>query len=368
MELIKITPDEFGIETKEATKLTSGLEPVLIERKDLVKQYEQVSKLEVNEENIPQFKELRLRIRDNRTKGINQWHSNAKNYFLRGGQFVDAIKRKEIAVNEAMEEKLMEAEKFLEIQEQKRLELLQKERAEKLSEYVEDAHERDLVKFDDEEFEAVLAMKKKEHEDRIEAERKEEEARKEQERKEKLRWERAEIIKPYYDFFEENVHLAELSKDEFEKLVSDLKEKKQAYLAEQEKIRKDNERLQKEREEERRKAEAERKAREAEEAKRKAKEEADRKAHEEQLRKEREAREKLEREAREREQAEKAKIEAERKAKIEAEKAPVKKRLTEWVDSFELPELAGKNHEKADLIREKFASFQAWAKKEIKDI
>ena len=38
------------------------------------------------------------------------WHTNNKSYFLTGGKFVDAIKRRENAVNEAMESKLKEGE------------------------------------------------------------------------------------------------------------------------------------------------------------------------------------------------------------------------------------------------------------------
>ena len=59
------------------------------------------------------------------------------------------------------EDRLKEIEDYFEIQEQKRLEALQADRVEKLSPYVEDAHERDLAKSADDEFKALLAMKKK---------------------------------------------------------------------------------------------------------------------------------------------------------------------------------------------------------------
>lgn len=75
------------------------------------------------------------------------------------------------------EDKLKERENYFEIQEQKRLKKLQEDRAEKLSLYVEDAHDRDLSKFADDEFEALFAIKKKEQEDRITAEKKASEER-----------------------------------------------------------------------------------------------------------------------------------------------------------------------------------------------
>ena len=41
-----------------------------------------IKKLEITEENLPVFKELRLKIRDNRTKGIEKWHKLNKAFFL----------------------------------------------------------------------------------------------------------------------------------------------------------------------------------------------------------------------------------------------------------------------------------------------
>jgi hypothetical protein len=87
------------------------------------------------------------------------------------------------------EDKLKEIEKHFEIQEAKRLQELQEEREKLLSPFVEDAHERDLSKFEQDEFNALLQAKKKQYEDAIKAEedalkeRAEKEAREEEERK-----------------------------------------------------------------------------------------------------------------------------------------------------------------------------------------
>lgn len=278
-KLVLVNPNEYGIEEKKANELIGNLPQIVKERSELEKQFDDVIKLDIEEpETVKKARELRLLIQKNRTQGINVWHKTTKDFFLKGGQFVDAIKRKEIAVNERMESDLEQIEKHAQIKEQQRLEALQKERAEKLSAYVEDAHERDLSKFADDEFEAILSMKKKEHEERIAAEKKAEEER-----------------------------IA----------------KEKAEAEERERIRKENERLKKEAEERERLATIEQEKRERAEAERKAKEEKERKKREENERKEREAYEaklKAEREEKQRIEAElKAKEEAELKAKEEEE-------------------------------------------------
>ena len=80
---------------------------------------------------------ISYKIYTNRTKGIDAWHKVNKDFYLRGGQFIDAIKRKEILVNEQMEEKLQEAEKFFENQEKQRIADLQESRLKLISEYIE---------------------------------------------------------------------------------------------------------------------------------------------------------------------------------------------------------------------------------------
>jgi hypothetical protein len=68
-------------------------------------------------------------------------------------------------------------------------------------------------------------------------------------------------------------------------------------------------------------------------------------------------------------EAERVRVEAERLAKLEAEKlakAPIKKQLANWVDSFEISEFIG--NDVADEITMKFHSFKNWAKELIKTI
>src|SRR5690625_916450 len=118
-----IKPQDFGIETKQAKELMSNLPQIKEEREVLEKQYKNVIKLEIeNPDSWKKARELRLLKQKNRTQGINTWHKNAKDYFLKGGQFVDAIKRKEASVNERMESQLLEIEKYEEIKRKQEIE------------------------------------------------------------------------------------------------------------------------------------------------------------------------------------------------------------------------------------------------------
>lgn len=126
MKIIKAS--EFGLEENKANELTVGLNVTIEERKILIQEFETVKNLEITEENLYEFKELRLKIVKNRTKGINKWHKASKDYFLTGGRFVDAIRKKELQINESMETVLMNAEKHFENLEKERIEKLAKER------------------------------------------------------------------------------------------------------------------------------------------------------------------------------------------------------------------------------------------------
>ena len=177
-EIIKIDSSDFGIEKEKANQLIGNLPQLIDERSEYEKQYNEVIKLDIEDaKTTKKAKELRLKIRSNRTKGINVWHKTTKDYFLRGGQFVDAIKRKEVAVNERMEENLEEIEKHAEIKERQRLIDLQHKRAEQISPYVEDADERDLSSMDEDIWEAYFSTKKQAYESEQERLRKEEKDR-----------------------------------------------------------------------------------------------------------------------------------------------------------------------------------------------
>lgn len=113
MELTVVNPEQYGLDPTKANEILGSLPQIRAERELLANQFQQVIEMDIDlPETHKLAKSLRIKIAGNRTKGIEVWHKKAKEYFLRGGQFVDAIKRKEIDVNQQMEARLKEIEDY----------------------------------------------------------------------------------------------------------------------------------------------------------------------------------------------------------------------------------------------------------------
>ena len=237
-----IKAEDFGLEVTKGKELTSGLDVVRAEKELLKEEFKVVSKLEITELNIPKFRELRLRISKNRTQGVNKWHKVNKQFFLTGGKFVDAIKNKENSENEEMESKLLDAEKHFENLEGERTAKLQKERVALLSEYVEDASERDLSSMESDVWESYLSTKKQAHIDlvaaelqaekqRVAKEKADQEAIKEQALENaRLQAEAAKREKEFEAERKENARLAKIESDKRDQIEAE-------RLAEEKKVR-----------------------------------------------------------------------------------------------------------------------------------
>jgi colicin import membrane protein len=357
-ELQTINPEEFGIDKNKANQLVGEMLPQVIkEREILIEQFNQIITADIEDPNTPkQARELRLLVQKNRTQGITAWHKTAKDYFLKGGQFVDAIKRKEVAINEKMESDLEAIEKYAEIKEQQRKEALRAERTTALQPYAEFVpFGIDLGAMSDEDFTKTLNGAKLQHKAKIEAEKQAEiEHQKEVERQNKIK-ENKERALPYKLFISDwddiNFETANVGE-----IIADAQTKKAEAEAEAERQRIENDRLKSE-------AEAARKEAEKLEAQRQSELKAERekqKALEAELKAKKEAEAKAERE----------RIEAENKARKEAEKlakAPVKKQLHVWVDSFNIEKPTVEN-EATKEIQAKFESFKTWSKSQIEKI
>lgn len=245
-EIVKINASDYGLDETKAAEITKGLSSIIAEREILKKEYNKCILLEITLENIPLFKDLRLRIRDNRTKGIEIWHKNNKAYFLAGGQFVDAIRRKEAGENEYMEEKLLDGEKFIENQEKERIEKLRTERENLLRTYTEimplALGPMEQSVFDNYlagvklAYEARIAAEKKAEEDRIAKEKADAEAR-EAQRLENIKLKEEAIERERLAEIERNKQAkifaaerakAEAEKKERERLEAEIEKKRQA--------------------------------------------------------------------------------------------------------------------------------------------
>jgi hypothetical protein len=307
-DLVLVNPKEFGIEENKATELIGNLPQLQNERNALEKQYNEVIKMDIeSHETTKLARELRLKIRDNRTKGINVWHKTTKDVFLRAGQFIDALKNKEIAVNERMESNLEEIEKYAENKELERIELLRKERSNELEIYSEFVpFGIDLGALSDNDYINLLNGAKLQLNAKIEAEK--------QAEKERIEAEKIELAR-----------IEEEKRIEAEKIEAQ---------------RLENERLKLEAQ----KREAELKIEREKQAKLEA-----------ELNSKREAELKIEREKQ-------AKLEAEKKELEKLAKKPIQDQLKNWINSIniEIPENLKENLTAND-INEKFNSFKKWA-------
>jgi len=234
--VIVIDPAEYGLEEKQSKEITKNLDPILDERKVIMDNYSKVVKMDINEETIFEARKIRLLLQKNRTQGILQWHKVNKEFFLRGGQFLDAIKRKEVDVNERAENQLMEIEKHYEKIEVEKKAKIEEKRISALEPYVEDTSFyvlsdmpeetfQELLKNSKIAFEAKKVAEKKAEEDRIAAEKAAAEGQ------ERIRKENERLQK---EAQEKEKALAEERKEvEKERLAVEEKSKKERIAAEE---------------------------------------------------------------------------------------------------------------------------------------
>jgi len=374
LEITTVNPSEYGIAENQATELVGNLPQIKAEREILSQQYDQVVRLDIEDAaTSKKARELRLKIRDNRTKGIDVWHKTTKDFFLKGGQFVDAIKRQEVAVNERMEKNLENIEKHFENLEKERKAQLNAERISELEPYNTFVPMGlNFGDLSDDEYTKVLNGAKLQFEHQQEEERKAEAERQRLAEIQTLHNNRKESLLPVWQFVEfQNENFGNLTESAYLAIKQNAEIKRTAYEVEQEKIKAENERLAAEKA----KADADKKALEEKTAKEKAesekklaKERADQAAK---LKAEQDAKAKIEAELQAKKdaeaKAEKERLADEKRLKEEAEalaKAPIKDQLNVWVNSFELPS-ANIENEKADLIKAKFEAFKRWAFAEI---
>jgi len=113
IRVVEVLPSEFGLTKEMAEPITSALPQVIEDRKPLTAEFAAVMKMDMDDpQTVEISKDLRKRIKDHRTKVIKPWFTVNKDVFKRGGQFVDALNRREKKLNEDMEAKLQEIEDY----------------------------------------------------------------------------------------------------------------------------------------------------------------------------------------------------------------------------------------------------------------
>jgi hypothetical protein len=195
---------EYGIEAKKAANLLGNLPQLKTERLEYERQFNEVIRLDIDAPDTPKrAKELRLKIKENRTKGIMVWHKHTKDYFLKGGQFVDAIKRKEEAINVKMEYDLEQIENYQEYKKQKEQDELRQKRLKEMQPYLNEIGNTPTIDFgliSEEEYQSHYEFVKFKYEQKIQKEKEEERQRLELERFLQKVKERKNRLLPYYHF------------------------------------------------------------------------------------------------------------------------------------------------------------------------
>ena len=320
----KVNPSEYGVENETAVQITTGLKPFLDERELLINQFNEIKDLPITKENIPTFRELRIKFQKNRTQGINKWHEKAKEIPLRMGQLIDAIKRSEVAVNETHEAFLENGEKHFENLEKQRVQKLHEERSGILLSFDVDSTHMKLGEMSEDVWKNYIAGVELQFNAKKEAERVAEAQRIEREEKERLHNERRNSIIGFAGLIKDFnfVKFGEMTEEAFNDLVAQTQKKADEIAESNRKIAEERDRLKKEAEEREAAMKAEQERHEAALKAEREKADAERKAIKEQQLKEREERESIERAEREKIEAENAKKLAEERAereRIEAE-------------------------------------------------
>jgi hypothetical protein len=364
-EITKIDPKEFGLEENKALTIQTAFEVKIAEREALANVYQNVITKEITPELVNEANELRKKLVKVRT-GIAEVHKTEKAFYLAAGKFCDALKNKHTLPVTQMEEKLQEIVDYYENIERERLAKLRADRWSEISQYTE--HEpRGLEEMEVEVFEAFKSGLIAQYEAKIEAEKKAEAERLEAERKQKLHNERSVLIAPYAQFITQSYNLGEMNQADFDALIVELKNAKIAYEKEQAEIRAENERLRKEAEAKEKALALEREKARQEAAKIEAQRQAELKAERQ---KQAELAAELEAKKEAEIRAQKEKIAAELAAKKEAEKlakAPIKKQLSVWVDSFSITQPPVQN-ELSKEIAAKFEAFKKWSQTQINNL
>lgn len=242
-ELAILDPKEFGIDSNKALELQKDLPQMLSERDTLAEAYDNVIRMEITPETSKMARELRLKIRDNRTKGIEPWHKTNKAYFLAAGKYLDAVKNREVEINQRMEANLEEIEKVEEIARNKELDDRLENRLNHLKSVDPEGVHHGMRDLSDDVFDAYLMAlemriaKAKEEADRIEKERlaKEAQALIFNERKISI------ALFGYSDMLEKLT--VEFTEDQYQELLHDCEDRKGAEILQKAKMETRNEQL-----------------------------------------------------------------------------------------------------------------------------
>jgi len=178
MTSITVDSIKYGLAESKAKEISDMFKPMLDKMVELEKEYNHVASLPMDPQTCKLAKELRLKYVKTRTTTATI-HKGLKEFYLKGGKFVDGWKNAQIMASSGIEENLMSIEKHYELVEKQRIEDLQAERLLEVQKYDETTQSNEFGKMDDKVWEAYISGTKMIHQQKLDAIKKvEEEAKK----------------------------------------------------------------------------------------------------------------------------------------------------------------------------------------------
>lgn len=174
-EIVKIieAPELSGLEPSKAEQIKSTFEPMaemLVKFEGAFSEIVKESKRGITKETADKAKRLRIDIGKVRIS-TEKLRKDQKEEFLRAGKAIDGVSNILKWAISSKEDQLKEIENHLILKAEEEKRALQAKRVQAISEFLEDAHERNLSNMEPDVWAAYLDTKKKEHRDRIEAEK-----------------------------------------------------------------------------------------------------------------------------------------------------------------------------------------------------
>ena len=335
-ELVVLKAADYGLEETKAQEIQATFMPMLEKMTELEKEYNLIIQKDINEELCTEAKTLRLKYVKVRT-GTADIHRKLKDFYLKGGRFVDGWKNAQIMASEGMESRLKEIENHYENIEKERITKLQEMRTEKLHKYEPDMNVPNLGEMKEDVWNNYIGGVKMQLNARIRAEKKAE--------KDRIKKEQAEIAERTR-IREENAKLK----------IEAEKREKQARIEADERAKEEALRIVKQQEEQLARERAEKLRFDAEKIEREKQENAhriERENHAMQLNSERIEKERLQKIADDRNAKIKADIKAQEEEERQAALAPDKEKLLSLaknIENIQLPQVG--SDEASDIMHE----------------
>lgn len=178
MQLTTIEASDYGLEENKAKQISDMFKPMLDKMVELEKEYNEIIDKPIDSFVIRDAKELRLRYVKVRT-GTATIHKSLKEFYLKGGKFVDGWKNAQIMASSDIEEKLISIEKHYENIENEKIQQIKTRRESELLIYIEDESflPQDLGKMEVDVWDNYISNIKSGYEAKIKAEKQAEEDR-----------------------------------------------------------------------------------------------------------------------------------------------------------------------------------------------